>query len=148
MTEMSVRALRGSDFPAARALVSQQFTGTPYEARLFEQLALATTGNDPECQALVAGDAPRGLALFGSIAGADGVVKVHALVGDDSEALRSLITAVRDTAARLIVCEIAGDTPFDVTARILRELGFEDAGRIADYFRDDVPLLVLTWRSA
>ena len=41
MTEANVRALRGSDIPAARALVSAQFGETPYEARLLEQLGKA-----------------------------------------------------------------------------------------------------------
>ena len=147
MTEPSVRALRGSDVPAARALVSAQFGGTPYETRLLEQLELATSGDDPECRALVAGDELRGLALFGLVAGAVGVVKLHALAGDDPSALRALATAVRNTDARLIVCEIAEDEAFHVTRQILRELGFEEAGRVADFFRDGVDLVVLTWRS-
>jgi hypothetical protein len=148
MTEVSVRALRGSDVPAARALISAQFAGTPYDARLLEQLELATTGNDRECQALVAGDELRGLALFGSVAGASGVVKLHALAGDDRSALRSLATAVRNSDARLIVCEIADDATYHVTAQIVRELGFEEAGRVADFFRDGVDLVVLTWRGS
>lgn len=147
MTEVSVRALRGSDVPAARALVSAQFAGTPYEARLLEQLELATNGNDQECRALVVGDELRGLALFGTVAGANGVVKLHALVGHDGSAVRSLATAVRDTDARLIICEIADDAPFGVTAQILPELGFEEAGRVADFFRDGVDLVVFSSRS-
>jgi hypothetical protein len=146
MAEVSIRALQGSDVSAARALISAQFAGTPYEARLLEQLALATTGDDPECRALVAGDVPRGLVLFGSVAGANSVVKLHALSGDPS-ALRALAAEVRDIGARLVVCELADDTPFDVTGQILRELGFEEDGCVADYFREGVALLVITWRS-
>jgi hypothetical protein len=147
MMEVKVRALRGSDVPTARALVSAQFVGTPYELRFLEQLELATTGDDPECRALVAGDEPRALVLFGSVAGANGVVKLHALAGDDGNALRALATAVRDADARLVVCEIADDAPFDVTGRILGELGFEKAGRVADFFRDGVDLVVFSYRS-
>ena len=147
MTDVSVRALRGSDAPAARALVSAHFAGTPYEARLLEQLELATSGNDPECRALVVGDEPCALALFGTVAGVNGVVKLHALAGVDESALRALAAAVRDTDARLIICEIADDAPFGVTAQILSELGFEEAGRVADFFRDGVDLVVFTSRS-
>jgi hypothetical protein len=148
MTEVSVRALRGSDVLAARALVSAQFGGTPYEVRLLEQLEFATKGDDVECRALVGGDERlRGLALFGAVAGAGGVVKLHALVGDDRSALRALATAVRDTDARLVVCEIADDASFTATDALLRELGFAEAGRVADYFRDGVALVVLSWRS-
>lgn len=148
MAGVSIRALQGSDVPAARALISAQFAGTPYEARLFEQLALAIDGDDPECRAFVTADDARGLALFGSVAGADSVVKLHALVGNDRGALRSLATAVRNTDARLVVCELADDAPFDVTGQILRELGFAEDVRVADYFREGVALVVLTWRSA
>ncbi len=147
MTEVNVRALRLSDATAARALVSAHFARTPYGARLLEQLALALSGDDPECRALVAIVEPGALALFGSVAGATGVVKLHALAGDDRRALRALASAVRDTDARLVVCEIADDAAFAVTGQILRELGFEEAGRVADFFRDGVDLVVLTWRN-
>lgn len=147
MPEVKVRALRPADAAAARALVSAQFGGTPYEARLLEQLALAIKGDDAECRALVAGDEPCAVALFGSVAGAAGVVKLHALAGDDARALRTLASAVQDTDARLIVCEIADDAVFGVTGQILRELGFGEAGRVADFFRDGADLIVLSWRS-
>ncbi|MEO8335578.1 MAG: hypothetical protein ABI664_11430 [bacterium] len=146
MTDVNVRALRPTDMVAARALVSAQFGGTPYEARLLVQLALATSGDDPECRVLVSDDEPRALVLYGSIAGAMGVVKIYALAGN-AIASRSLVAAVRDTDTRLFVCEVAEDMPFAVTTRILRESGFEEAGRVADYFREGVALVVLTWRS-
>lgn len=142
-----MRALRSADLTAARALVSAQFGGTPYEARFLEQLELATKGDDPECRALVAGDEPSAVALFGFVAGATGVAKIHALAGDDRSELRSLARAVRGTDIRLVVCEFAGDAVFGVTGQILQELGFEEDGRVANFFRDGVDLVVLTWRS-
>lgn len=145
MTELRVRALQAADADAARALVSAQFAGTRYEARLLEQLELAIRGDDPECQALITDDA-HGLVLFGSIAGATGVVKIHALAGDVS-VLHALACEVRATGARLVMCELADDAPFAVTDRLLRELGFEEAGRVADFFRDGIALVILAWRS-
>ena len=81
MIDSSVRVLQPGDAGAARVLVSGHFAGTPYEARILEQLEIAIAGDDPECRALVAiAPAVRGLALFGEVAGAAGVVKIHALV--------------------------------------------------------------------
>ena len=146
MTELRVRALQAADADAARALVSRQFGATSYEARLLEQLELALSGDDPECRALVAGDDVREIMLFGSIAGAEGVLKIHALAGDDVSSLRALVLDVMSTRARLVICELADDAPFAVTGQLLRGLGFEEEGRVADFFRDDVALVILTWR--
>ncbi len=37
-------------------------------------------------------------------------------------------------------------SPFEVTRQVLRELGFEEAGRVVDYFRDGIALVLLTCR--
>jgi hypothetical protein len=92
-------------------------------------------------------DDAHGLVLFGSIAGAAGVVKVHALAGDEASLLYALVLEVLAAGARLVICEIPDDAPFAMTGRVCRELGFDAEGRVADYFRDGVALLVLTWRS-
>jgi hypothetical protein len=151
MTEVAVRALQPGDAGAARALVLEQFSGTRHEVRILEQLELALRGNDAECRAMVAnrrGEARvRALALFGTVAGAQGVVKLHALAGDDRDGLRMLAVAVPDGEARMVVCEIPDDTPFHVTTQLLRELGYEQEGRVADFVRDGVDLLLLTRRS-
>lgn len=147
MNEVKVRALQPDDAGVARVLVSRQLAGTLYESRILEQLEIAIAGDDPECRALVViGPDGRGLALFGDVAGAAGVVKIHALAGDDRVVLQALARAVGDMGARMIVCEIADDAPFLVTAKALRELGYEE-GRVADFVRDGVDLLILTWRS-
>jgi hypothetical protein len=147
--------LKPADAGAARARVSASFGGTPYEARILEQLEVAIGGNDNECRALVAiaqnSSTLSGVALAGTVAAAHGVVKLHALVGDDRTALLALARAVVDgsarAGARMVVCEIADDAPFRVTVQVLRELGYAESGRIADFVRDGVALLILTWRS-
>lgn len=152
MSGVDVRALQPADAGAARALVSRQLSGTRYEARILEQLEAAIAGDDPECRGVVAitpsEDWVRGLALFGAVAGAQGVAKLHALVAGDSDTLRALEAAVRDASARarMVMCEIAEDAPFRVTVETLRELGYEEAGRVADFVRDGVDLLLLIWR--
>ena len=151
MTDVVARALQPADAGAARALVVAQFSGTRYESRLLEQLAHARRGDDPECRAMVAiapGDQHlHGLMLFGTVSGAQGVAKIHALVGEDRDAQRTLAGSVRDAGARMVICEVGDDAPWLVTVEVLRELGFAEEGRVADFFRDGVALRVLTWRS-
>jgi hypothetical protein len=154
VTALNVRALQPADAGAARALVSRQFSGTAYEARILEQLEIAARGDDPECCALVAigpdEGALRGLALFGVVAGAHAIVKLHALAAPDRDVLRALAGAVRDanmrSGTRMIVCELAEDARFRATELAIRELGFVEEGRVADFVCDGVDLLVLVWR--
>jgi hypothetical protein len=152
--ESSVRMLKPADAGAARALVSASFAGTRYEARMLEQLEVAIGGEDDECRALVAiahASELSGVALAGTVAGAHSVVKLHALIGDDQITLRALARAVTEgsarASARMVVCEVADDVPFRVTVEVLLELGYEEAGRVADFVRDGVALRILTWRS-
>jgi hypothetical protein len=150
MSEVRIRALQPDDAGAARAVVSVQLAGTLYETRVLEQLDVAIGGNDAECRGIVAFEAREavvvGLVLFGIVAGARGVVKVHALLGNDRVALRALATAVCNADVRMVVCEIADEPRFGVTVQLLRELGYTEEGRVADFIRDGVALLRLTWR--
>jgi hypothetical protein len=152
MSELVFRALVSGDGDEARTLVSAAFAGTVYDARMQEQLGIALLGKDLECRGLVALE-PEGLrvsalVLYGDIVGARGVVKLHALVGSNRASLRTLVAAVHDASgsARMIVSEIPDDAPFHVTASVLRELGHEEEGRIADFVRDGVSMFLLVKR--
>ena len=152
---LTTRTLQAPDASSARALVATQFGGTVYESRILEQLESAARGGDAEHRGLVAfargDDRMAGLALFGAVAGAHGVSKIHALAGSDRNVLVALAGAVRAEGVRagdrMVVCEIPDDAPYEVTLDALRELGFEEGGRVADYFREGVALLVLTRQS-
>jgi hypothetical protein len=152
---LELRALMPEDAGAARALVSgPEFGGTRYEPRLLEQLENALRFEDPEYMAVLALSAPRadlvGLILFGTVAGARQVVKVHAVVGADREVLRALLEVVTDLAERseerMIVCELPEDTPFARASEALRASGFAEEGRIPDFVRDGVAMRLLVWR--
>ena len=93
----------------------------------------------------------QGVVLFGTVAGAPGVVKIHALAAAERE--MSLVLAasvvsqcVRD-GGRMIVYELADDPLFQVTAGAMPELGFAEEGRVANFVSDGVDLLLLVWRS-
>ena len=149
--ELVLRPLMPDDAGDARSCVSAQFAGTRYEARALEQLDIALQFDDPEYMALLAssGDeiALRGLVLFGIVAGARGVVKVHVLVGRKLETAVALLEAVRVTSAhsgeRMIVCELPDDTPLISAADALDASGFIEAGRVPDFVTDGVALRLL-----
>lgn len=125
-------------------MVLAQFRETPYCARILEQCDLALGGADEEYAAL---GSETGLLLHGVVAGAPGVVRLHALVGIEASALRALVHALQaGGSCRILVCEMAQDAPFAVARDSLIECGFAREGHVPDYFRDGVDLGILTWR--
>ena len=146
-----LRALMPEDAEAARALVSEHFAGTRYRARALELLNSALEFEDPEYMALLAFDADelrlRGLALFGTVAGARAVAKVHGVVARERDTAIALLDAVRrageHAGERMIVCELPDDAPFAVAAEALAAAGFTEEGRVADFVREGVALRLL-----
>lgn len=155
MADVELSALMPEDAVAARAFVASQLRGTRYESRVLEQLDAALAFDDPEYMALLARDGAatvlRGLVLFGTVAGARGVVKVHVLLGQDvrgGEALADAVQTVsRDAGERMLVAEMADDAPFCVAVQALTACGFAEEGRVPDFVRDGVAMRLLVWRS-
>ena len=146
-----VRALMPEDADAARAVVSEQLAGTRYRVRALELLDSALQFEDPEYMALLAFDEGEqhllGLVLFGTVAGARSVVKVHGIVAREREPAVALLEAVHHASERsgerMIVCEIPEDAPFAVAADALVASGFTEEGRVPDFVRDGVALRLL-----
>ena len=138
----------------ARKLVQRALGGSRHASRVFEQLDVAITGADTECMALVlAGhdQSPlRGVVLFGLVAGANGVIKIHALVGVDRDAMVMLVDGLmlqpQVRAARMIVCEIADDPTCAMAVSALLACRFTHEGRIDDFFADGVNLDLMVRR--
>lgn len=155
MSETRVRALQAEDAGSARALVAERFGGTRYGARLLEQLDITIGAADEEYRGLAAtsadDDAVRGVVMFGPVAGARGAVKLHALVGANVAALKSLVQSVlgwcAQERARLAVCECADDACFANGSAALGECGFVAEGFIPDLYSDGIGLFVLVWRA-
>jgi L-amino acid N-acyltransferase YncA len=126
---------------------------TPYIDRAMEVLQLAERGQDDEHRALViARDGTvAALALFGDVAGAVGVRKLHAAIVAPSVSLgdvgRRIMDAVLDDArregARLVVAELADDPALGQTRALLTSVGFDEEARVPDFFRDGVALALL-----
>lgn len=146
-----LRALLPNDAEATRALVSEQFAGTRYRARALEVLDTALRFEDPEYMALLALDGREtellGLVLFGTVAGARSVVKVHGVVCRQRDAALALLEAVREASERsgerMIVCELPDDAPFAAAAETLAASGYVEEGRVPDFVTDGVAMRLL-----
>lgn len=115
-------------------LVERQFARTRYLGRLLEL-----------CESERVVSVEGGFAVFGEMAGASGVVKLHALVGEDGGALRAAIALFRkeSDAARLVVCEIPDDPVFTAAADVLLESGFVEESRAEGLVAEGVALRFL-----
>ena len=155
MDEIELRPLMPEDADAARAIVAARLGGTHYEARVLEQLDVVLTFEDPEYMALLAAEPksgqPVGLVMFGAVAGAQRVTKLHAVLGDDEGTCAALADAVRTVASesgeRMVVAELPDDRVFNDAIAALRESGFHEEGRVDDFVADGVGLRFLVWRA-
>jgi hypothetical protein len=150
-----LRALMPDDAALARSFVELHHGGTRYETRLLEILDNALRFDDPEYIALLALDAVssdvRGLALFGTVAGARQVVKLHAVIGRELVILRALLDALsriaESSGERMIVCELPDEPAFVLVAEALGESEYLEEGRVPDFVRDGVGLRFMVWRA-
>lgn len=145
-----MRALAAQDGASARELVRAVYERTRHLARTLELVELALPADDPEYEGLVStayDGSVLALLLHGSIGGAAGVIKVHALVGRSTEALIMALRAldsVRD--ARLLICELSNEPEQRLARRALALAGFTCEGVVADYFGDGIALDLLVLR--
>lgn len=146
--------MKPADAGAARMLVQRVLAGSRHASRVLELLDMATTGADIECMALVLADGDQspltGVVFFGLVAGADGVMKIHAIVGVDAAVMVMLVDDLmlqpHVRAARMIVCEIADDESCAEAAAALLARAFKREGCVEDFFADGVNLDLLVWR--
>jgi len=152
---LAPRPLSPDDHVAARVLLMGALGVTPYIDRAMEVLQLAErgAGRDDEHRALViARDGTvAALALFGAVAGAAGVKKLHAAVLAPSVSptdvgeriLRAVLDEARDEGARFVVAEMPDDPVMGQIRALLSSVGFEEEARVPDFYRDGVALTLL-----
>lgn len=146
------RPITIADAEGVRALVVASLGVTPYVDRVMELVELAERG-DPEVRSFVIerDGTVAALALFGAVAGTQGTWKLHAMLLAEridprdvgAAMLQSVVAGARDGGARLLTAELPGDPVVGKVLSLLRANGFEQEGRIPDFFRDDVALLFL-----
>jgi len=152
---LAPRPLSRDDHAAARVLLMGALGVTPYIDRAMEVLQRAERGGsqDDEHRALViARDGTvAALALFGVVAGASGVMKLHMVVLAPSVSVEDvgarMIGAVVDTARthgmRLLVAELPDDPSMGTMRALLTANGFEQEARVPDYIREGIALTLL-----
>lgn len=149
-----VRALAPTDAVPAHAFIAARVSPR-YRARVAEQLDAALAGQDAEYDGIVVaepgGGELSGLLLSGVVAGAGGVVKLHALAGGDRATLLLLLESVMVSgtarAGRMVICEMADDSSFAMLRTVLLQRGFTREGRIADFFAEGIALDLMIWRA-
>src|SRR3954470_22345605 len=135
---LAPRPIAPEDAAGAHQLLITRLGVTPYIDRAVEILTTAERGGDEEHRAyVVARDKTvAGLALFGYIAGTEAGYRLHTLVVQSTEAdigerlIESVMEAVRASQGRFIVAELADEPALAATISVLRDQGFENAGRI------------------
>ena len=142
-----------SDRRALEALIAQELAGTSYADGPAYFLRLALAGRTTEARAIVVEDDRDvlGCAIFGEVAGSVGTGRVHFIaataagrVADvDAMLCQAAVRDLADHGARLVVAELADDAPLGQYSALLRTCGFSEAGRVDDFFRDGVALVIL-----
>ena len=134
------------------ALVADDLIGAPYaeSARYFLRLAAHDRLN--EARALLAerdGEIV-GFVLLGAVAGAVGTGRLL-LLGVRGDVRRNGLgidlcmaatAGLEAQGARTVVVEMPEDTSTHGCRAVLERCGFSEAARVADYYRDGVPLVV------
>ncbi|HEY0994956.1 MAG TPA: hypothetical protein VGD77_03095 [Gemmatimonadaceae bacterium] len=152
MQPLVVRAPVPTEWGPARVHVGEWADATRHHARLLELLGEALEQPGPEGEVLAAfeGAALRGVAIFGFVAGSDRAARLGLLAADAPDVAGHLAQGVaRQLAARgarMVVAEWPDEPPFVAAAARLRELGWSEAGRIADYVAPGVDLVILRQR--
>lgn len=146
------RAIAPEDAEAVHALVLGVLGVTPYVDRTLDLVAAAERG-DPEVRALViARDGTvAALALFGPVAGATGAWHLHMLltaagiVAKDvgGPLIDAALAEVRGLGGRFLLAELPADPVIGSALTLLRAKAFKQVGRIPDFFREGVALLLL-----
>ena len=146
-----VRPLLPDDAAGARALVHAETAGTTFAEPLREALDRALEGTSDEARALCAlrdGELV-GLCLYGRVAGSR-AARLHLVAVTASARLGGVArrlcdataAALADSGAALLVAEYPDAPAFAAGAELLRRAEFVEEGRVRDYFRDGVDLVL------
>lgn len=149
------RALSPDDHVPARVLLMGVLGVTPYIDRAMEVLQHAEQGGgqgDEHRALVIARDGTvAALALYGRVAGAVGVMRLHSIVlapsvtADDvgERIVRAVLEDARAEGMRLLVAELPDDPAIGRQRALLASSGFEEEARVLNYFREGVALTLL-----
>lgn len=147
------RTAVAEDRAAVFALVERGAASSPTHAATHYFLELAFGHATDDARLIVAdldGDVA-GFVLFGDVAGSVGAARLHRIavatpVPDGGVGVRlceSAITDIRARHRRVVVAELPDHTSSVDDRTLLERCGFSESGRVRDYYRDGVDLVVL-----
>jgi ribosomal protein S18 acetylase RimI-like enzyme len=149
----TLHPLAAPDSSAARALAISVLADTPYGEPLLAALESALARATNEYQAILArdGGALVGLVVFGDTAGARGAGRIHLVAVDAKARRRGIAMDVIDAACtrlgeqggRFVMIELPTDARLASAQRLARRASFHEEGRMDDYVRDGVALVLL-----
>lgn len=136
------------DIPAVHALLGALIGDARIAEPLLALADAAITHPDAERSCLIAssGSELGGAAIYGTITGAEGAARVHLLAGGDvaSDALlREILRVLGAQGARVVVAELPRIPGTAGLIAQLRARGFEECGRVADYYAAATDLIIL-----
>jgi ribosomal protein S18 acetylase RimI-like enzyme len=150
---VTFRPLAPPDAAAARTLADATLGGAPFAAGMLAALDEAVTSHTDEYRAVGAHDGSSlvGFVVFGEIAGAIGAGRIY-VVGVEAPARRhgiatALVEAacseLRSRGSRFAVIELLEEPSLASGLALAHRTGFREEGRVSEYVRDGVGLLLL-----
>ena len=149
---MLISSLTPATAAGARALLAAEAARHPYAARPLELLDAAAAGSaEYRVDVASAGDRPRGVVVWGLVAGASGAGMVYGVCVDAAARRRGIggrllahaLAGLRAGGARTTFAEVPDDTAVAGLLALLAAAGFREEARVADFYRDGVALLIL-----
>ena len=148
-----IRAAKPADLTLLKAIVKDEFATSSYGDTANYFVTLATQDKPQECRGIVAerSGAVVGYVLLGEVAGTLGTGRVLLVAVIRAARREGIATALCEAAAavlelkgaRSVVAELPNDSTTAAGRAVLGRCGFTETGRVQDYYRDGVDLLVL-----
>jgi ribosomal protein S18 acetylase RimI-like enzyme len=149
----TLRTLAARDAAAARALADTLLGDTPHADGMLASLDEALASASGEYRAIGAHDRNTlvGFVVFGETAGAIGAGRIYGVAVDAARRRRGLATALIEAAcadlraggARFATIELPEEADLAPGLALASHTGFDEEGRVSDYVRDGVGLLIL-----
>ena len=149
----TLRPVTASTASPVRSFATAALSDSQYAEPLLTAVDGAIAGTGDEHRAIVAwhDDAIVGLIVFGQTAGALGAGRIYLIAVDASvrgrgvaaQLVNAVCSELAARNARFAMIELPGEPRFAQARRIAERMGFREEGRVDDYHREGVPLLLL-----
>ncbi len=146
-----IRRLEKADEDAALRFLEDEIDAGPSGARMGEIIRGTAKGESAGAVAMIDGDIIA-LAIYGQIAGTERAAALYGIVVRRTRRRdgvgRAMLAFMRAGLKNLdpLVAELPADSATGSCETFLRVNGFEECGRVADYYANGMPLLILVDR--